>query len=338
MMREAEELSESVGTASACRALGVSRATLYRHRQADTRLTSERRRGHHPRRLADDERREVLNTLHSDRFVDTSPAEAYSTLLDEGRYLCSERTMYRVLDEAGEVRERRNQLTHPPYKKPELLATAPNEVWSWDITKLKGPAKWVYFYLYVILDIFSRYVVGWMVAPRETTSLARRLVAQTCEKQDIQPGELTIHADRGPSMRAKLLAQLLADLGVTKSHSRPYTSTDNPYSESQFRTMKYRPTFPERFGSIEDAVAFARAFFSWYNTEHRHSGISMLTPEVVHYGQAADVIQERRQVLEAAYKAHPERFVRGLPQPRALPPAVWINPPADTPETEEIRH
>jgi putative transposase len=278
------------------------------------------------RALTDGERQKVLDELHDDRFVDKSPGEVWATLLDEGRYLCSERTMYRILAENEEVKERRNQLKHPEYAKPELLAKGPNEVWSWDITKLKGPVKWTYFYLYVILDIFSRYAVGWMVASRETASLAQKLIRQSCKKQAIDPGRLTIHADRGSPMIAKTTAQLFVSLGISKSHSRPHVSDDNPYSESQFKTLKYCPGFPDRFGSLQDAVAFCRPFFTWYNTEHRHSGIGMLTPEIVHYGLAKDVVESRKKVLEAAFEAHPERFVRGVPMPPALPQAAWINP------------
>lgn len=237
--------------------------------------------------------------------------------------------MYRILADNEEVKERRNQLKHPEYTKPELLAEGPNEVWSWDITKLRGPVKWTYFYLYVILDIFSRYVVGWMVAPRESAGLAQKLIRESCKKQAIDPGQLTIHADRGSPMIAKTTAQLYITLGINKSHSRPHVSDDNPFSESQFKTLKYRPGFPDRFGSLQDSVAFCRPFFTWYNTEHRHSGIGMLAPEVVHYGLAKDVIECRRRVLEVAFEAHPERFVRGVPLPPALPGAAWINPPAD---------
>jgi putative transposase len=269
----------------------------------------------------------ILDLLHSERFVDRSPAEVYATSLDEGQYLCSERTMYRILAEHGEVGERRNQLRHPVYAKPELLATAPNEVWSWDITKLKGPAKWTYFYLYVILDIFSRYVVGWMIAHRESATLAKRLIADTCAKQGINDGQLTVHADRGSSMTSKLVAHLLADLGVTKTHSRPHVSNDNPYSESQFKTMKYRPGFPARFGCIQDARGFCRSFFDWYNREHRHSGIALMTPEAVHHGRALSILGRRQRVLAQAYRANPERFVRGHPTPPPLPQAAWINPP-----------
>ena len=277
--------------------------------------------------MSEDEERQVLAVLRSERFVDQSPGQVYAILLDDGKYLCSERTMYRILDKHGEVKERRNQRKHPSYKKPELLARTPNQVWSWDITKLKGPVKWTYFYLYVILDIFSRYAVGWMVATRETAALARQLIEETCLKQDVLPGELTLHADRGSPMKAKSTALLMADLGITRSHSRPYVSDDNPFSESQFKTLKYRPEFPDRFGSVMDARVFCVPFFDWYNTEHRHSGISMMTPEMVHYGLAEQVRTERQRILEAAYATHPERFVRGGPVLPVLPQEVWINPP-----------
>jgi putative transposase len=272
------------------------------------------------------ERQDLLDLLHT-RFIDQAPAQVHATLLDEGVYLCSPRTMYRVLDDAGEIKERRDQVRRPCYAAPELLATRPNEVWSWDITKLLGPAKWTYFYLYVILDIFSRYVVGWMVAPHESAALAERLIAETCAKHDIQPGQLTLHADRGTSMKSKPVALLLADLGVTKTHSRPHVSNDNPFSEAQFKTLKYCPQFPERFGSLEDGRAFGQDFFPWYNQAHRHSGLGFLTPAVVHFGHAATVRAHRQQVLATAYTAHPERFVNGRPHPADLPTAVWINPP-----------
>jgi putative transposase len=259
--------------------------------------------------------------------MDMPPAQIYSQLLDEGTYLCSIRTMYRILEEASEVRERRDQARHPTYRKPELLATAPNQVWSWDITKLMGPVKWTYFQLYVILDIFSRYVVGWLVASRETACLATRFIDETCAKQGIHREQLTLHADRGTSMTSKSVAMLLADLGVTKSSSRPHVSNDNPYSESQFKTLKYRPDFPDRFGSIQDARGFCQSFFPWYNTEHHHSGIALLTPETVHYGRAAEVIAARKQILLEAYTKHPERFVSQPPEPPVLPKEVWINPP-----------
>jgi len=317
------ELAPAVGTQAACRALGVSRATVYRHRHPPPPLAPRPRP---PRALTAPERHGVLEALHASRFVDLAPAEIYATLLDEGHYLCSPRTMYRVLAAAAEGRPRRNQLRHVA-PVPELLATRPNEVWSWDITKLLGPVKWTYYYLYVILDIFSRYVVGWMVAHQESAALAERLIAATCDKHEIVPGQLTIHADRGSSMTSKPVAWLLADLGVTRTHSRPHVSNDNPFSEAQFKTLKYRPDFPARFATYEAARAFCHPFFTWYNTEHRHGGIGLLTPAMVHYGQAEAVCARRADVLAAAYRAHPERFVRRPPHVPMLPPAVWINPP-----------
>jgi putative transposase len=317
-----------LGVARLCRALDVPRATLYRVWPRAQHRVPSRRRPKPPRALTDDERQAVLDVLHEPRFMDEPPAQVYATLLDEECYLCSERTMYRILDAEGEVRERRNQREHPPYAKPELLATGPNEVWSWDITKLKGPVKWTYFYLYVILDIFSRYTVGWMVAVRESATLAKRLIAETCAKQAIVQEQLTLHADRGSSMRSKCVAQLLSDLGVTKTHSRPHVSNDNPFSESQFKTLKYRPEFPARFGCLEDARAFCVDFFAWYNTEHHHSALGWLTPQAVHYGWGLQQVGARQQVLDAAYLRHPERFVRKPPEAPQLPEAVWINPPA----------
>jgi putative transposase len=320
-------LVPEVGMARACRVLGVARATAYRHR--DPKVASPARpRRPPPAALSAEERGAILAELHSERFADASPAAVHATLLDEGTYLASQRTMYRILAAAAEVRERRNQLRHPAYAKPELLATGPRELWSWDITKLRGPAKWIYYHLYVILDVFSRYVPGWMVATAESAALAERLIADTLEKEGIVPGQLVLHADRGTSMRSKPVALLLADLGVERTHSRPHVSNDNPYSESQFRTLKYRPTFPARFGSLEDARAFCREFFGWYNTEHRHSGIGLLTPADVHSGRAAEVTAARSVTLARAYAAHPERFVRQPPQPPQVPTAVWINPPA----------
>jgi putative transposase len=333
----AEGLALRVGLAPACRALSLSRATLYRARKARMKPLVPAARPTPARALAPEERQMALDVLHSERFCDMAPAAVYHTLLDEeGTYICSVRTMYRILDAEGEGKERRNQLRHPNYAKPELLATASNEVWSWDITKLKGPAKWTYYYLYVILDIFSRYVVGWMIAMREAAALARRLIASTCEKQGIEKGRLTLHADGGPSMKSKPVELLLVDLGVDKTHSRPYTSNDNPYSEAQFKTLKYRPEFPSRFGSIQDARVFCREFFTWYNTEHRHSGIAYLTPEMVHCGHATDVMDARRVVLLKAYDAHPERFVKAAPRPLELPEAVWINKPEREAESEVV--
>ena len=318
------DVGPRLGIAPTCAALGVPRATYYRWWRPRSAPLSRRPS---PRALSAAERTAVLALLHEPRFVDLAPAEVYATLLDEGRYLCSERTMYRVLAEHHEVRERRNQLRHPPYVAPELLARQPNELWSWDITKLLGPAKWTYFYLYVMLDVFSRYVVGWMVAYRESATLAERFIHETCGRQGIDPGQLTIHADRGPAMTSKPVALLLADLGVTKTHSRPHVSNDNPFSEAQFKTLKYRPAFPDRFGSIQDARAHCHVFFPWYNTEHDHSGLGLLTPADVHHGLAEQRVAARATVLTAAYAAHPERFPGGLPHPPARPVEVWINPP-----------
>jgi putative transposase len=327
-----EELTPLIGTRAACRALGAPAATIYRRRRPPE-PRPRRPRPTPARALCQAERKALLELLHSERFVDCAPAQVYATLLDEGRYLASERTMYRLLAARhGGVRERRDQLTHPPYEAPELLAENPNELWSWDISKLKGPAKWTCFHLYVILDVFSRYCVGWTVQHREHSKLAQALIAQAIEQQRIPRGQLTVHADRGTSMRSKPVAFLLADLGVLKTHSRPYTSTDNPYSEAQFKTLKYRPEFPDRFHSIEHARVFCRTFFPWYNQEHRHSGIGLMTPAAVHYGQAQQLYAERARVLDAAYAATPDRFVRRPPRPPALPTAAWINKPTPTEE------
>jgi len=325
-MNAAVQAVPGLGSVAACEALGVSRASLHRLRHPPP-LSESRRRPSPPRALTVAERVIVLDHLHAERFRDRSPSEVYGTLLDEGVYCCSIRTLYRLLAAEGESRERRDQLTHPPYLKPQLLATAPNQLWSWDITKLLGPAKWTYFYLYVILDVFSRYVVGWMVADREGKELARQLIAETCAKQNIDPGQLTLHADRGSSMTSKQVAFLLADLGVTKTHSRPHVSDDNPFSESHFKTLKYRPEFPDQFGSKQHARSFCQQFFPWYNTEHHHSGLGLLTPEVVHTQRAEQVRDLRQLTLDAAFAVHPERFVRKPPQPPALPTEVWINPP-----------
>jgi putative transposase len=330
-----DELTAIIGTRPACRAVGAAPATVYRRRNPPApRPRGPRQRP--ARALTDDERAAVMAELCSDRFVDSSPAQVWATLLDEGRYLASERTMYRILAaEHGGVRERRAQREHPAYQAPELLAQRPNEVYCWDITKLKGPAKWTYFYLYVILDVFSRYAVGWTVQHRENGHVAKALISQVCAQQKIARDQLTVHADRGSSMTSKPVAFLLADLGVTKTHSRPYTSTDNPYSEAQFKTLKYRPAFPTRFDSIEHARGFCREFFAFYNHEHRHSGIGLMTPAAVHYGRAAEVHFARQRVLDAAYAASPERFVRRPPTPPAVPTAAWINKPATT---EEATH
>jgi putative transposase len=329
-----DELTPLVGTRPACRALGAAPASIYRRRRPPE-PGPRRPRPIPARALSEPERQVVLAELHSERFVDSSPAQVWATLLDEGRYLASERTFYRLLAAChGGVRERRDQLTHPPYERPELLAERPNELWSWDISKLKGPVKWTYFHLYVILDVFSRYAVGWTVQHRENAALAKALIGQATEQQQIKRGQLTVHADRGIAMRSKPVAFLLADLGVLKTHSRPYTSTDNPYSEAHFKTLKYRPEFPDRFDSIEHARTFCRTFFDWYNHSHRHSGIGLMTPAAVHHGQAKTLHAERQRVLQAAYAATPERFVRRPPRPPALPTAVWINKPT----TGEVAH
>jgi len=319
--------AEGVAIAPLCAAMDVPRSSLYRTIARAQRPPAPKEKAVAPRALNAQERSNVLDALHAPRFVDLAPHQVYATLLDEGTYLCSVRTMYRILAKHDEVRERRDQRAHPTYAKPELLAMRQNELWSWDITKLLGPVKWTYFYLYAILDVYSRYTVGWMIAHRESAALAEHLIAETCKKQEIGAGQLTIHADRGSSMRSKPVALLLSDLGVTKTHSRPHVSNDNPYSESQFKTLKYRPSFPKRFGCIEDARTFCATFFDWYNKQHHHSGIGFLTPEVVHYGHAPRVIAQRQQVLDLAHQSHPERFVSKAPKAPELPKAVWINPP-----------
>jgi len=324
MIATTEQLAPTLGLATACDILQVPRSSVYRARQPKPAL---RLQPEPVRALSETEREEVHQTLNSERFADQAPREVYATLLDEGTYLCSPRTMYRVLDEHAEVRERRDQLRHPAYTKPELLATRPNQVWSWDITQLLGPVKWTYYYLYVLLDIFSRYVVGWLIADRESGTLAELLIAEACAKQQIARDQLTIHADNGGPMIAKPVTLLMTDLGVSPSHSRPHVSNDNPFSEAQFKTMKYQPDYPDRFGSLVDARTWAQTFFPWYNDEHHHGGIGYMTPTALHYGEASRLFAERQQTLNLAYAAHPERFVKGPPSPSALPTAVWINPP-----------
>jgi putative transposase len=337
------ELTPLVGAKAACEAVGRSRAGHYRAHpvrplmQGPVPAPAPRRR--QPRALSEAEQAAALDVLHSPRFVDAAPEAVYAMLLDEGVYLCSVPTMYRLLRARGETGDRRRHATHPAHVKPELVATQPNAVWSWDITKLRGPAKWTWYHLYVILDIYSRYVVGWMVASRESQTLAERLIADTLRKQHIGPGQLTIHADRGSSMTSKPVALLMADLGVTKSHSRPHVSNDNPYSESQFRTLKYRPDFPDRFASIEDARVFCGRFFPWYNHDHRHSGLGLHTPADVHHGRAEAVRAARGDVLDLAYTAHPERFVRKPPEPPKLPAPAWINKPSEAEkDTDNTTH
>ncbi len=315
--------------AAVCDALNVSRATLYRRCAAAVLpLVARLPRPAPARALPPPERQRVIALLREPQYVDLAPAEIYATLLDQGIYHCSIRTMYRILHEHAEVRERRQQRRHIVYQKPELLAQGPNQVWSWDITKLMGPRKWTYFYLYVIIDIFSRRVVGWHVADTESAALFKPLFQDSVAKHGVVPGELTLHADRGPSMTAKATAFLLADLGVTKSHSRPYTSNDNPFSESHFKTLKYQPQFPKRFGCIQDAKTFCRHFFTWYNRDHHHLGIGLMTPDQVHYGQADEIYAARQAILDHAFQKNPERFVNRPPQPPLKPSAVWINPPS----------
>lgn len=335
-MEAVKTLASTTNWTQACLALGVARVSAYRFWKRKQSPAQPKEPVKPERSLSDAEKDQVLAVLNSERFRDLAPSEVYATLLDEDVYLCSIRTMYRILGENKEVKERRNQAAHAEYAKPELLATRPNELWSWDITRLKGPVKWSYFQLYVIIDVFSRYVAGWMVADRESSELAKRLIKETIRKQEADGAGLTIHADRGSSMKSKAVALMLSDLGVTKTHSRPHTSNDNPFSESQFKTMKYRPEFPATFGSIEDARAFCVQFFDWYNTEHHHSGIALLTPEIVHYGLAEEVSLKRNVTLERAYQLHPERFVRKQPEPPQLPDAVWINPPANVSKEPEL--
>ena len=335
-MAAARELTPVLGAGAACRVLGLPRGASARHRAQVQRAsaaaafvgpTQQAPRPRPPLALNAQENELLLATLNSERFADTAPAAVHASLLDEGRYLGSVRTMYRLLALNGGTLERRRQLTHPAYTKPELLAVAPNQVWSWDITKLKGPAKWTCFQLYVILDIFSRHVVGWLLAERESAELAEQLIADSVSRHDIERGMLTLHADRGAAMRSKPVAALLVDLDIAKSHSRPHVSDDNPYSESQFKTMKYRPDFPARFGCIEDARLHCQAFFAWYNNEHRHSGIGYMTPKTVHYGHAVTLREARQATLDAAFSASPRRFKGRRPQPASLPSAAWINPP-----------
>jgi putative transposase len=332
-----DQLAGAVGRTAACAAVGRARASWYRAHRASPPPARPPRppRRRQPRALSAAERQQVLDALHAERFVDQAPASVYATLLDEGVYLASIPTMYRLLREHAETGDRRRHATHPPTVKPELVATRPNQVWSWDISKLAGPVKWTAYHLYTIIDVFSRYVPGWMVATRESAALAERLLADTLASQHVGRHELTVHADRGSSMTSKPVALLLADLGVTKSHSRPHVSNDNPYSEAHFKTLKYRPDFPDRFASIEHARAFCQDFFTWYNAEHRHSGIALLTPADVHHGRAEQITTARAVVLAQAYTTHPERFVRKHPEPPALPQAAWINKPLDPPESPQ---
>lgn len=324
-MKPLQDLAEQVGKKRACKALNVPRSSFYRAGRA---VAPPKSRPRPSRALSAQENQEVLDLLHSPRFVDCAPIAVWAILLDEGRYYCSPRTMYRLLEKADEVRERRDQLRHPQYSKPELLAQKPNEVWTWDITELRGPLKYMRYYLYVILDLFSRYVTGWMVAEVQSHDLAQQLIGQSVQREGVGASQLTLHSDRGATMLAKPLGLMLSDLGILKSHSRPHCSNDNPFVESHFRTLKYRPEFPDRFGSIVDAREFCRGFFDWYHHQHRHSGLGWMTPAGVHRGQAPDIQQRRQGVLDAAYEKNPQRFVRKPPKTPELPLEVWINPPA----------
>lgn len=315
-----------LGTRTACAAVGRPKASHYR-RLKPPRISVCGPRPAPTNALCPAEREEVLGLLRSERFVDCSPAQVWAVTLDEGKYLCSISTMYRVLRDAGENRERRRQATHPPRQRPELMATKPNEVWSWDISNLKSFNRGEYFKLYVVLDIFSRYVVAWCVARHESSELAKELIAGAVAEQGVEPGTLGIHADRGSSMTSGTVAELLSFLGISRTHSRPHLSNDNPYSEAAFKTLKYCPAFPEGFGSIEDARNFCSAFFAHYNHEHRHSGIGLHTPASVHYGTAAAVRKARAEVLDAAYAANPLRFGNRRPEPPKLPEVAWINEP-----------
>ena len=318
------ELAATIGVTLACVLVGISRATYYRSLRAPK--PSQRRR-RNIRRLSKALRAEILAVLNSDRFMDQPPRQIWAALLDEGRYLCHWRTMYRILRENKQIQERRNQRTHPSYTKSELLASAPNQLWSWYITTLKGPSKGIYFKLYVILDVFSRYVVGWTIAPFESAAVAKDLITTTIARQNVREGQLTIHSDRGSVMVSKTYVQLLGDLGVVGSYNRPYRSNDNPYSESHFRTMKYHRTYLSRFGSLEDAQSWAREFFEWYNNEFYHSEIALMHPATVHYGKADQVWQDRQRVMDAAYARDPDQFSGGAPQVPKPRRRAWINKP-----------
>jgi len=323
-----DAIEPMLGTRAACTAVGRPRATHYR-RQAPPKPRSTTPRPAPPNKLTDEEIGAILDVLRSVRFVDLSPAQVFHILLDQGTYLASVSTYYRLLRATGEVRERRRQATHPPRVRPELVARGPLAVWSWDITKLKGPRRGEYFDLYVVLDIFSRYVVAWCVAPWESGELAKELIADAVARHRVAPGQLTVHADRGSSMTSNPVVELLAFLGIGRTHSRPHVSNDNPYSEAQFKTLKYCPAFPERFGCIQDAQAFCQTFFAYYNHEHRHSGIGYHTPASLHYGTATEVRAQRQVTLDAAYAANPCRFRHRRPQAPKLPTIAWINEPSE---------
>ena len=333
-------LADQVGTVQACAGLGLSRATLYRERRPKTAAPSARTP---PLKLSEAEQTAVFNVLMSPRFVDRAPHQVYATLLDEGRYLCSIRTMYRLLAQQQAVRERRAQRVHPVYARPELMASAPNQLWSWDITKLRTTVKWSYLYLYVVLDVYSRYIVGWLISTRESAQLARELVEQTALREAVPAGQLTLHADRGAPMRSKTLAELLVDLGIDASFSRPRVSNDNPYSESLFKTAKFAPTFPECFTGIDHGRAFAEPFVAFYNHHHRHTGIGLMTPVAVHRGDALRITAERSLTLQSAFDQNPLRFKGKVPKPPHVPDIVYINPPLskepdNQPSTDQNAH
>ena len=330
------DLSAKVGTKKACNSFSIPRSSYYYWKHPATKPALYKERKLPDFAYTPAEKQEILNVMNSDIYMNQTPYEIYASQLDAGEYRCSVRTMYRILSENDQVKERRKIRRSTNYKKPELLSIKTNQVWTWDITKLKGSEKWTYFYLYVIIDIFSRFVVGWMVAYRELSSLAKKFIEETCQKQDIKRGQLTIHADRGASMKSKQVAFLLSDLGVTKSHSRPYVSNDNPFSESHFKTMKYRPEFPERFNSLAEARKFCRLFFDWYNKEHYHSGIGFLTPESIHYGFAENILENRKKVLLNAFEKNPKRFRFKKPKLKNLPKSVWINKPDNIENKKKI--
>ena len=330
MIEASETLAKTIGVSAACEMLGVPRSSLYRARQPKVEV---RPRPTPVRALTVEDKVEVRQVLNSERFADLAPRQVYAALLDDEIYLCHWRTMYRILSEHQEVQERRGQLKHPPTSIPRLEATAPRQLWSWDITKLPGPAKWTYYYLYVILDIYSRFAVGWMVAEKESAELAEKLIADTCRQENILPEQLSLHSDRGAAMRAKTVAQLLRDLHIAPSFSRPYTPNDNPYSEAQFKTLKYQPGFPDHFENRQQAWEWTHLFFDWYNYRHYHSALGLLTPATVHFDQVHTVQLQRQKTLDNAYLNHPERFVNGEPVIAKLPASVWINPP----KTAEMR-
>ncbi len=332
MIETTEALAKNIEISTACKMLGVPRSSLYRARQPKA---AAKPRPRPKRALTEADKTEVRQLLNSERFVDLAPRQVYANLLDEEIYLCHWRTMYRILDEHQESNERRNQLKHPPTAIPRWEATGPRQLWSWDITKLLGPEKWSYHYLYVIIDVYSRFVVGWMIAQQESAALAETLITETCFRENIPPEKLALHSDRGAAMRSKTVAQLLVDLHIAQSFSRPYTPNDNPYSEAHFKTLKYRPNFPDHFDTLPQARLWVQNFFDWYNYHHYHSALELLTPATVHFDQVGAVQSHRQKTLDAAFNNHPERFVKGKPTVSKLPKSVWINPPKIVEDTEK---